>query len=148
MAFLDFIKNRDGQRSAGEQSSQQQQPETAKQMYARQATEEQGTPRFSELVQPRQQERLAEAQALYNKGTQEPPAPALPPAPTPAGGAANPQPMQQPMMGQETVAPDMSPTSAQASARSQDVEGPSTSAPAPAKSQQQTMARLAPSWER
>jgi len=41
MSFLDFIKNREGQRPVAEQQSQQQQPETAKQMYTREAAEEQ-----------------------------------------------------------------------------------------------------------
>ena len=145
MAFLDFISNRDGQQPVAEQPSQKQ-PETAKQMYTRQA-EEQAAAKPSELVTRGQQERLAEAQALYSKGTQEPPSPTPPPAPAPAGGTANPQPMQQQMMGQETVAPDLSPTSAQASARAQDVEGPSAPASTPAKSQQ-TVARPTPSWER
>jgi len=147
MAFLDFIKNRDRQQPAGEQQTQQ--PETAKQMYARQAGEEQATPKPSELVRPEQQAKVAEAQALFSKATQEPPSPTPPPSPAPVG-AANPQPMKQQMMGQERIAPDMSPTSAQASARAEDVERPSAPAPAPTpeKSQHQTMARPTPSWER
>ena len=147
MAFLDFIKNRDGQRPIAEQQSQQQKPDVSQDVTAKVA-QEQSAPRPSELVRPGQQARLAEAQALYSKGTQEMPQPTSAPAPAPEGGATNPQPMRQPMTGQERVAPDMSPTSAQASARAEDVERSSAPTHTPARSQQQTVARPAPSWER
>jgi len=144
MALLDFIKNRN-QPSA--EPAEQPKQETAKQMYTRQATEEQTAAKPAEYVRPDQQGRLAEAQALYSKGAQE--VPQTTPSATPAPeGTANPQPMKQQLSGQETVAPDLSPTSAQASARAQDVEGPTAPASTPAKSQQQTVARSAPSWER
>jgi hypothetical protein len=143
MAFLDFIRNRGGQQAAVE--TQAPQAETAKQMYTRQAGDEQTATKPSELVHQNQRTRLAEAQALYDKGTQEPPTPTHPPSPAPAG-AANPQPMQQQGIAEDRTAPEMSPTSGLASSRAQDVDGPS--APAPAKSQQQTVARPAPSWER
>lgn len=147
MGILDFIKNRDGQRPVTEQQSQQQKPDVSQEVSSK-ASQEQPAAKPNEYIRPDQQSRLAEAQALYSKGTQEVPPTTPPPTPAPEGGAANPQPMRQPMMGQETIAPDMSPTSAQASARAQDVEGPSAPASTPAKSQQQTVARPAPSWER
>lgn len=147
MAFLDFIRNRDGQQPAGEQQLHQQKPEVSRDTSAT-VSREQAAAKPTEYVRPDQHDRLAEAQALYSKGTQEVPPSTPPPTPAPEGGAANPQPMRQPMMGQEAVAPEMSPTSAQASARAQDVEGPSARAPTPAKTQQQTVARPAPSWER
>lgn len=146
MALLDFIRNREGQRPAGEQLSPQQ-PETAKQMYTRQAGAEQAAAKPSDLVRADQQARLAEAQSLYEKGTQG--TPSATPSPTSApAGAENPQPMQQQGVGQERVAPEMSPTSGLASSRAQDVDGSSAPASIPAKSQQQTIARPAPSWER
>lgn len=148
MALLDFIKDRGAQTLAAEPQSQQQQPETAKQMYTRQAAQEQAAAKPSELVRPDQQARLAEAQGLYNKGTQEMTQSAPAATPAPQEGTANPQPMRQQMMGQERAAPDLSPTSAQASARAQDVEGQSGPANAPAQSQQRTIARPEPSWER
>ena len=146
MKLLDFIKNRGVQTQAGEPQSQQQ-PETAKQMSTRMAAEEQAAPKPSELVRPDQQQRVAEAQALYAKATQEPTSPTPPPSPAPAG-ATNPQPMQQQGVADDKVAPQMTPTSGLASSRAQDVEGPSAPASTPAKSQQQTIARPAPSWER
>ena len=147
MAFLDFIKNREGQRPAAEQQSQQQKPGVSQEISTR-ASQEQAAAQPSELVRPAQQARLAEAQALYSKGAEDMPQTTPVPTPAPEGGATNPQPMRQPMTGQERVAPDMSPTSAQASARAQDVEGPSAPSQTPAKSQQQTVARPTPSWER
>jgi hypothetical protein len=145
MAFHDFIRNREVQQPAGEQHTQQQR-EISRDDSAT-ASREQAAAKPVEYVRPDQHARLAEAQALYSKGTQELPSTTPPPTPTPEG-AANPQPMKQPMMGQETVAPDMSPTSAQASARAQDVEGPSAPAPTSAKSQHQASARPVPSLGR
>jgi len=144
MAFLDFIKNRGSQAPAAES---QPQPETAKQMYTRQAAEEQAAPRPSEMVRPGQQAKAAEAQALFDKATQAPQSPTPPPTPAPEG-AANPQPMQQQGIGQERAAPEMSPTSSLASARAQEVDGPSAPSPTPAKSQQQTVVRPAHYLER
>ena len=144
MALLDFIKNRGSQSPAAEPQSQ---PETAKQMYTRQAAEEQAAPRPSDMVRPGQEAKVAEAQALFDKVAQQPQSPTPPPTPAPEG-AANPQPMQQQGIGQERVAPEMSPTSSLASARAQEVQGPSSPSPTLAKSQQQTVSRPAPSWER
>jgi len=145
MSLLDFIKNRGAQTQAAEAPSQRQ-TETAKQMSTREAAEHVPA-KPSELVRPDQQARMAEAQALYSKGTQE--APSSTPVPTPAPeGATNPQPMQQQGIGQDKVAPEMTPTSSIASARAQDVEGPSAPASTPTRSQQQTTVRSAPSWER
>jgi hypothetical protein len=146
MALLDFIRNRDGQQQTAEPQSQQQ-PETAKQMYSREATVDQAA-KPSDLVRSDQQARLAQAQALFSKGTQDTPQKTPAPTSAPEEGATSPQPMRQAMTGQETVAPELSPTSAQASARAQDVEAPSAPASTPAKSQQQTIARTTPSWER
>ena len=108
MALLDFIRNRDGQQQTAEPQSQQQ-PETAKQMYSREAAVDQSA-KPSDLVRSDQQARLAQAQDLFSKGTQESPSAAPLPAPAPEGGATSPQPMRQPMMGQEAVAPELSPT--------------------------------------
>ena len=40
MAFLDFIKNRDLQRPAAEQQSQQQKPDNAREYFSRQDAQE------------------------------------------------------------------------------------------------------------
>src|ERR1700722_712794 len=147
MAFIDWIKNRGGQQPAvKQQSRQQQKPEVSQDLSAKPSQEQ--TARPADLVRPEQQSRLAEAQALYRKGTKEISQTTSAPTPAPEGGTTNPQPMRQAMSGQEKVAPDMSPTSAQRSARSEEVEGPSAPAQTPSQSQRQTIARPAPSWER
>lgn len=143
MAFLDFIKNR-GQQSA-EQQSQQQKPEISHDA-SRQATQERVAATPTEYVRPEQQGRLAEVQALYNKGTQEASQPIPAPSPAPEDGTTNPQPMRQAMSGQDKAAPDMSPTSAQHGSRAEEVEGPS--APTHTPSNRETIARPTPSWER
>jgi hypothetical protein len=145
MGFLDFIKNR-GQQPAAEQQSQQQQKPEVSQDISTKASQEQAT-KPTEYVRPEQQGRLAEAQVLYTKGTQEASQPTPPPTPAPEG-ATNPQPMRQAMSGQDAVAPDMSPTSAQHGARAEEVEGPSAPSATPAQSQQRTLPRPTPSWER
>jgi hypothetical protein len=144
MALLDFIRTRN--QPSAEQTEQPRQ-ESAKQMYTRQAAEEQAAPRPSEMVRPGQQAKAAEAKALFDKAAQQPQSATPPPTPAPEG-ASNPQPMQQQGIGQERAAPEMSPTSSLASARAQEVDGPSAPSPTPAKSQQQTVARPAHSLER
>ena len=145
MAFLDFIKNR--QQQSTEQSTQPK-PETAREMYARETAVQQATAKPLSQISPEQQSKVVEAQTLYSRGTRE--AGQTTPAPTslPEDGATSPQPMRQNMISQDKATPNLSPTSAQSGARTQDVEGPSAPAATPAKSQQQTIARPTPSWER
>jgi hypothetical protein len=147
MAFLDFIKNRGGQGQAVEQQSQQQKPDVSQDISAK-AAPDNSAAKPTDYVRPEQQARLAEAQALYSKGTQQPEQMTSAPGPMPAEGATDPQPMRQNMMSQDKAAPDLSPTSAQAGTRALEVDGPSAPTPTPAKSQQQTIARPSPSWER
>jgi hypothetical protein len=146
MAFLDFIKNREGQGPAAEQQSQQQKPDVSQDIGAKTAPENSVAP--TQYVRPEQQGRLAEAQTLYHEGTREAEQTTPAPTPVPADGATSPQPMRQNMMSQDKAAPDLSPTSAQSGIRAEEVEGPSAPAATPAKSQQQTITRPTPSWER
>ena len=154
MGFLDFIRNRQGQRPAAEPQSQQQKPETAKEMYTRQASQE--TPAAKPLnqqISPEQMARVDAVKADLQKATQQPGPETPPTTPTPSG-AANPQPMQQNMMNQDNAAPDLSPTSAQAGSRAMDQEAPASSGQSQPQAQEQsqerpkTFPRRPPSWER
>jgi len=146
MALLDFIKNRGGQSQAAEQQSQPQ-TETAKQMYTREAAEEKVNAKAPDHGMTSEQRAImSDVQAKLQSQSAQP---SQAPTPTPAPeGAANPQPMQQQGIADDRAAPEMSPTSGLASSRAQDVEGPSAPTSMPTKSQQQTIARPAPSWER
>jgi hypothetical protein len=147
MALLDFIKNRGGQRAVGEQQSQQQTPETAKQMHTREALEEKATAKPVSQIPEDQRAKAAEVgekiqAAIKVQGPDNVPDP-------PSGGASSAQPMRQQMMSQDKAAPAMSPTSAQAGVTETEQK---SNAPSQAQesspSRQQTIARPAPSWER
>jgi hypothetical protein len=146
MAFLDFIKNR---QQPSQETSAAPKPETAKEMYTRQAEQDRGSVKPVESMAPDQQARVEAVKSNLQKASlhvgTEAPATSAPDA------TANPQPMRQNMMSQENAAPDMSPTSAQAGGRAVDVEGPSAPSATPSKSQSQapqTVERRPPSWER
>ena len=148
MPFLDRFRGSKEQQPVVEQQSQQQPRNEVSRDVSTTRSQEQFAAKPAEYVRPDQQSRLAEAQALYNKGTQE--VQQTTPAPTsaPDDGTTNPQPMRQAMSGQDKAAPDLSPTSAQRGVRGVEVERPSAPAQTPAQSQRQTIARPAPSWER
>ena len=151
MAFLDFIRNRDGQRPAAEQQSQQQKPDVSQDIGARPS--ERGASAGKAVGQLPEDVR-SEARNLgarLNQATRniQSDAPASPQAPADATDSQ--QPMRQNMMSQDKPAPDLSPTSAQDGIPMKDVERPGPSAATPARSQdqeRQTIARPAPSWER
>jgi hypothetical protein len=135
MAFLDFIRNREGQRPAGEQQSQQEQPETAKQMYTRQAAEEQANAKpVDRDMKPEQRAVMSDVQTKMRSSAEQPSETAAPSS-APADATANPQPMRQNMMNQDKAAPESSPTSAQSGATVKEVEGPSAPAETPSKTQ-------------
>ena len=143
MAFLDFIKNRGGQEQT---TDAQHRPETAKEMYRREATQEQASVKPAQSLGADSQAKIAEAKELFRQGTEQAGNVAPANAPATPEGSASPQPMRQMSMNQETVAPALSPTSAQAGSPSTEHE-----APAPQKTPEQakpTMARATPSWER
>jgi hypothetical protein len=155
MAFLDFITNRQGQRPAGEQQSQQKQPDPSKELNTRGAALVNATAKRVENMRPDQKEMVSEAQSLFRKGTQETAPATTAPAPAPADGAESPQVMVQKSMNQDKVAPPQSPTSAQMGTRTTEKETLSPSKEptekSPQKSQEApkpTMARTRPSYER
>ena len=138
MALLDFIKNRQTQPPAPKT-----QPETAKAMYAREASQEKASQPSPASLSPDQQAKVKEVQATMQKASHS--LGQTSPSASPTEGTANPQPMVQRATNQDKAAPALSPTSAQAGVRSHEQEKPS---PSPAKTPGKTMPRPPPSWER
>jgi hypothetical protein len=58
MAFLDFVKNR--QQSQSAEQSQSSKPETAKEMYSREAAQEKSGAKSMQQMPPEQQAKVAE----------------------------------------------------------------------------------------
>lgn len=151
MAFLDFIRNREGQQQAGEQQSQQQKPSVSQDLSAGQSEREAALGKSPAQMPEEVRSEARNLGARLDNATRniQADAPALPQAPTDA--TDNQQPMRQNMMSQEKPAPGLSPTSAQSGIPMKDVEGPEPPTATPAKTQEQerqTIARPAPSWER
>ena len=150
MAFLDFIRNREAQQSAV-RPAEQQKPETAKQMYSREAAQEKvaGQPM---RLSPQTQAKVDEIKATLQSATRDLGS-SGPAAPSTADGATNPQPMAQNMLAQSKQVPALTPTSAQAGTPSTgkdapaQMQGPSVKAPE-RSGREQTMPRTTPSWER
>jgi hypothetical protein len=148
MAFLDFIKNR--QQSAAEQT-QQQKPETAKEMYSRQAEQETAGQKPVQQLPDAEKSQARELGARLDKATQHVRQDAAPETPARADSTSSPEPMRQKMMAQDEQAPALSPTSAQLGQTANEKSpSPATSEKTPEQSQQrpQTIARSTPSWER
>jgi hypothetical protein len=152
MALLDFIKNRQ-QQPSGEQS-QQPEPETAKEMYSRQAAQEKTDQKPVQQIPEADKSQAKELGARLDKATQHIQQGAPAQTPAPADSTGSPQPMAQKMMNQDTAAPALSPTSAQSGTRESQQEAPAPSGESQAKAQgqsqdrAQTIARTRPSWER
>jgi hypothetical protein len=150
MAFLDFVKSR--QQSQSAEQSQQSKPETAKEMYSREASQEKAGSKSMQQMPPEQQAKVAEISGKLQQATQHMGQTEAPSAGT-QDGAASPQPMAQKMASQDKAAPSLSPTSMQAGTRSTEQEAPASSeatskAETKSAQQQKTMARPSPSWER
>ena len=147
MAFLDFIKNRQSQQQPSESAAK---PETAKEMYTREAGQEKPAFKPNELSQS-DKASLTTAKDLYQRGTAPGDDSPRMAAPEPEGATSQ-QPMAQMSMNQEKAAPALSPTSAQTGTRSNKQEAPASpdNAQSQSRSQEQakTMARRPPSWER
>jgi hypothetical protein len=147
MAFLDFIRNRQEQSA---DQSQSQKPETAREMYTREAG--QGAQRTVGELPEAAKEQAREIGARLDKATQHLRQDSAAPSPAPES-TGSPEPMRQRMMGQDNAAPALSPTSAQRGAVAHEQESP---APSREESQSiardsqrpQTIARPTPSWER
>jgi hypothetical protein len=150
MAFLDFIKNREGQRPVAEQQSQQK-TETYKEKNTRLDAQEKANAKPIADIPAKDQTHARELGARLDKATQHirADAPISTPAPDSGGGK---EALRQNMTGQDKEAPALSPTDAQMGKSAADEK---TTQPqkqeAPAQdgaSQQKTMARPSPSWER
>jgi hypothetical protein len=155
MGLIDFIKNRQGQRPTEQQQSQQQKPENDKAISPQEPAKEIVSAKQFENLGPEQRTKIAEAQALYRQGTQEPSQASSAPAPALAESNESPEAARQKMTGQDKEAPALSPTSGAAgkTANEKDAPGPSEDAAAKSKQQtqekaRQTIARRPPSWER
>jgi hypothetical protein len=155
MAFLDFIKYRQsGQQQPVDQSAQQPKPETAKEMYSRQAELERTGQKSVQQMPVAEKSQASALGARLDKATQHIQQNAPSQTPAPADGTSGPEPMRQNMTGQDKAAPNLSPTSAQmgqtanektAAAPSQ---GETGNTQQPGRQTSQTMARRPPSWER
>jgi hypothetical protein len=154
MALLDFIKNRDGQRPAAEQQSQQQKPENAKEWHNRRDAELTAAQKPIREISEVDQSKARELGARLDKATQEIQQNAPASTPAPADSTSSPEPMRQNMTGQEKSAPDLSPTSAQlgqtanekAAAAPPQPEAEKTQQPGPQAGQSKT--QRPPTWER
>jgi hypothetical protein len=145
VALLDFIKNRNAARQQSVAQTQQQKPETAKEMYSRQDAQK-TTSNAVDRMPPEQLAKVDEIKARMEKATQHVGQNAAAPQQSSGEEPGNRQAMRQNMVSQDKTAPSMSPTSAQAG------KPESEKAPArtPQKSSQRphTVARRPPSWER
>jgi hypothetical protein len=144
MGILDFIKNRQAQ---PQPAAPQTQPETAKQMYAREAVQDKAAAKSPSQMPADQRAKVAEVSAKMQAHTMGAEQTAQSVSAAPADATANPQPMKQASMQQDNAAPALSPTTAQAGTQEAENKSP---APSQSKSQEQvkTMARRPPSWER
>jgi hypothetical protein len=141
MAFLDFVNNRQGaQQQAVAQKAQEQKPETAKEMYARQDAQHKAA---SKNITPEIKAQADRAMATMNKASGHAQSPAKRTAPE-TGSA--PQAQLQNQSRQDKAQSALSPTDGAAGKTAiQDKEK------APEKTPQrapQTMPRRPPSWER
>jgi hypothetical protein len=141
MSFLDFIKNR--QQAEQEQASQPK-PETAKEMYSRQAEQESAGRNAVAQIPDADKAQAKELGARLDKATQHIQQGASSSPEAPADGASSPEPMRQNMTAQDKEAPALSPTSGQRGAVEHEQESPAPSQ----GSRPQTIARTTPSWER
>lgn len=140
MAFLDFIKNRMAKgRQADAPKPQQSKPETAKQMYTREAAAESAAVK---PISPEIKAQAARVMATMDKASQHAPHPSPRIAPETAGSPAA---QLQNQHGQGKTQTALSPTDGAAGKTvTQDQVRPLETP----KHAQQTVARRPPSWER
>jgi hypothetical protein len=140
MAFLDFIKNRNAsQQQSVANKSQEQKPETAKEMYARETAQEKAAAR---PITPEIKAQADRALATINKASQHlqsPPAPAAPDGGSPAAHL-------QKQSHQEKAQAALSPTDDSAGKTA--AQGNEKAPEKPVSQTRQTVARPRPSWER
>jgi hypothetical protein len=156
MAFLDFIQNRKAsqQRPAAANTPQTPKPETAKEMYSRQAARETVNPKALEQLSPDQRAKVDAIKERLEKATQHIDKNAQSPASAPSDSMGNREALRQSMTGQDKTAPALSPTSAETGRTAVgNAPAPSNETPAktpakPAERAPQTVPRPRPSWER
>jgi|SRR5579871_2817801 len=150
MAFLDFLKRGQGRQQA---AAPKPQPETAKQMYTREAAQPPAQNNMNQ-ISPERFRQVDEIRARLEKATQHVGQESAVRQASPADAPVSQEAMRQNMARQDQTAPAMSPTSAQSGMTS--VESGASVRPSPTpkvqqknvQSRPQTIARRPPSWER
>jgi hypothetical protein len=146
MALLDFMKNRNAaKQQTVADKAQEQKPENAKAMYARDAEHEKANLKPIDRMPPAQQAKVDAIKERLEKATQHIGQSANTPSPADAG--SSPQASRQNMTGQDRTAPALSPTNAHAGQPETDRE----KSPSPQhekKAEHKTLPRPQPSWER
>jgi len=141
MALLDFIKNRqESQQHSAAQTTQEQKPETAKEMYTRQDAQEKTA---SKSITPEIKAQADRAMTTMNKASEHVQSPAKRTAPE-TGSA--PQAQLQNQSRQDKSQEALSPTDGTAGKTA--VQGKEKTPEKAPQRAQQTVPRTAPSWER
>jgi hypothetical protein len=154
MALLDFMKNRNASpQQAVAQKAQAQKPETAKEMFTRQAEQDRTAQQPIDRMPTDQQAKVDAIKQRLESATRHI-SPEQSKEPVPVDNSGSREAMRQNMTGQEKAAPALSPTTAQAG-KTAEKGGPAPSDERGAKSPekpsarpQQTLPRRPPSWER
>jgi hypothetical protein len=145
MALLDFIRNRNtSPQQAVANKPQEQKPETAKEMYARQAAQEKASQKTIADMPPAQRARMDAIKAELQKASQHIDGQAKAQPKMDTGGSR--EALRQNMTGQDKTAPALSPTSAQAG-KPETEKTPAKETPKPTP-RPQTLPRPRPSGER
>jgi hypothetical protein len=145
--FLDFIKNRlTSQQQPVANKSQEQKPETAQQMYKREAVEEKASRNPIGRMPPEQIAKLNGIKATLERATRHINKDVHAPSAAPGESAGGWEAMQQNMTAQDKTAPALSPASMQAGKSEPDRDTPN--APEKSVERPQTLPRPRPSWER
>jgi hypothetical protein len=139
MAILDFIKNRQSQQQT---PSEQPKPETAKEMYTREASQDKANAKSLDQMTATGKARASDIRDDLQNSI-KPAASQEAVISSPTDGDAAPHAVRQNMNNQDKAAPSLSPTSEQMGKTSADKE-----VAAPSQARPQTIARPSPSWER
>ena len=146
MSFLSWIKERN---AAPQQQpvaqTQQQKPENAKAMYAREAEQEKANLKPIDQMPPEQQTKLDKIKEKLEKA--KPDIGQNAPTPSLADAGSTPEASRQNMTGQDRTAPALSPTNAHAGQPQTDKEKSPSTQPEK-KAEHKTLPRPQPSWER
>jgi len=141
MAFLDWIKNR---RPQTQIAGTKPKPETAKEMYTRQAAQEKTNP--LDRIPADERAKLDAIKGTLERATQHQ-GRDVPTLAAPADAMGNREALRQNMAGQDKAAPALSPTTTQTGKRATE-KGPSRKTPESTAQRPQTVPRPRPSWER